>query len=180
VGDAAEGRIYVARCDGPPAQEQVFEQHHDPDSERRENRDGQQRREYERRVHVELRRQDEIADPPVAADEFADDRADERQRKRDLQRIGDVRQRVHQPHLGEDPPLVAARDLREIQHVLLDLAQARERIHEHREDRQQEGEQDLRLDAEPEPDDEERRHGDFGMLLNAASTVSTAPLIEAK
>src|SRR4030095_3068555 len=140
----------------PPAQEQVFEQHDDADTQRREDRNGQERREYERGVHVELRRQDEVADPAVAADEFAYDRPDERQRKGDLERVRDVGQSVHQPHPRKYPPFAAAGDLREVEHVFLDLAEPGERIHEHGEDRQQEGEKDLRFDAETEPDDEKR------------------------
>src|SRR5512144_1100552 len=64
----------------PPLEEAVLEQPDQRDAHRGEDRNRKQRREHERRVETELRREHEIPDAAIAADELADDRADERQR----------------------------------------------------------------------------------------------------
>ena len=109
-----------------------------------------------------------LADPAVAADELADNRADERQRKRDLQRVGDVRRRVPQPHHREHAIARAAGQARQVEDVGLDLAQARQRIDE---DRNSASRNASRIfDSKPSPNQMTKSGAIaiLGMPLNAA------------
>ena len=68
-----------------------------------------------------------MADAAVATDELPNDGTDERERKRDFHRIGDVGKRVHEAHLAKDAKLGAAGKPRQVDDIGIDFAQARSR-----------------------------------------------------
>src|SRR2546425_5654544 len=116
----------------------------------------------EERRHVERLRgvEDEVAEPRLRPEELGDDDADQPAREPEPQPGHDDRKRRGEHHLGEDLHRSRAERPRRLDEVTVGAFDAGEGVEEDREDRDEQDDSDLRLDAELEPEDEQRSERD--------------------
>ena len=127
--------------------EQALEAEHDAVEHHAEQRDQDHRHEHRGGVERDLHLQHQIAEAAVGAEELADDRAGDREDRRDLHAGEDIGQRAGQLDLGEDLPARALQRAHQVEQVGLDLAQpARGRQHD-REEADRERHHHVRPDA---------------------------------
>src|ERR1700677_4396078 len=93
------------------------------------------------------------AEPGAGTDEFTDDGAEDRQDRGDAEAGEQKRQRTRDDNLREDMPLAGVAGLRQFDPLRLDRMIARHGIHQHREKRDDRGDEHLAVETEAEPDD---------------------------
>ena len=102
------------------------------------------------------------------------------QRRADLEAGEDVGERLRQADLDEQAPGPGAGRAGEVHHVRVERLEARDAADHDREEAQQKDQQQLRQEAEAEPDDEERRDRDLGHDLQEHDQGIDRPLEEAR
>ncbi len=130
-------------------------QHHAGD------RDQHQQCEHRCEVEAEIGLQDEHADAALGADELAHDGADHGEHDAGVEAGHDVGERVRQLHVAQKLSARAAHRADERDAVGIDRAQAGDGVDQAREQAGERHDEDLRLDAEAEPHDHERRDRDL-------------------
>ena len=155
---AASSRTRWLTCHGIAQLLQELDgvEEHEADDRQRENG-----REHQRRLEVRVGDEQQVAEPLVGADELADDRAGDRERRRDLQAAEEVRQAGRQAKPQEDLHPRRAHRARQVVHLGRHRPQADRRVDHDREERDQERDQHLGQDADTEPHQEERRDRDL-------------------
>ncbi len=118
-----------------------------------------------RRIGLAFAEGEQIAEPMIAADQFADHDADDGERRADAQA------REHRRHRGwkfDLPENLRARRLeraRQIDQIGIDAAHGGQHIDHDRKEHDQDGDQDFRIDRKAHPQDEQRRKRDLGRDL---------------
>jgi hypothetical protein len=119
-------------------------------------------REHARRVELEHQLAHQVAEAGLGADELGGDRTQQRQHDRGLHAGKNEGRRARQPDPAELGPGAALERAHQSDAVRVDRAQADHDVDQHREDRDDHRDDDLRLDAEADPDHHQRRERDLG------------------
>ena len=112
-------------------------------------------------VSPDLRDELQIAQAALGGDEFPDGCTHHRLSHSDLEAAEDRRQRLGQADLEEGREPARAHRLHEVDHLLLGRAHADHRVDDDGEERDQEGDHDLRQDPVAEPHHQNRRQRHF-------------------
>ena len=130
-------------------------EHRDPD-----HGGGADRLEYGRGLEMRGRYHDQVAEPVLGADEFADDGADDGERGRYLQRREEIGQAIRHPQLAEDLRRIGPHGGEQVLEIGFRRLEALDGVHQHRKERDQHRGRDLRPPSGAEPQHQERRDGD--------------------
>ena len=112
-------------------------------------------------VEVAVGQQQDVAEPLAGADELTDHGTDHGEGHGHLQAGHQVRQRVREADLAEGAPRPGAHRRGEVEQLRVGGAQPGHAGDDHREERDEHRQDDLRGEAEAEPDHQQRRDGDL-------------------